>query len=303
MADFMREGHDFQQDMDRLMETAMRIEWASKIVEAGHLQAGVVDKNRPRQLPSIMSKLRSHSLSDAEARYSREAEDIWFSLLARSALDNISYVIKQISPHSVRDSLPSSARFAALQLLSELTPVSATITSLARMDFDKAIGELSGQMDVIGKQFAKSLALLETVNRRLSIGEAETSAFNVLADETLKNAGGGYSLTSAAKKLGVSRQALHKRIQSGTALGMMKANEIVVPSLQFKKDGGAVRIVTGLAPALRVFRAAKAGEWAFLQFLDEIDPNLDIRPIDALKEGKIKEVEHAARAHLGLGEG
>ena len=101
--------------------------------------------------------------------------------------------------------------------------------------------------------------------------------------------------------LGVTRQALHKRIKAGTALGMMDGEELVLPKLQFVSSGEKVRLVKGLGEVISLFE--RSGGWSALQFLVEKDPNLAAAPIEALNAGKVEAVVAAARAYLSLDEG
>ncbi|MBR0668512.1 hypothetical protein GXW71_29435 [Roseomonas hellenica] len=102
--------------------------------------------------------------------------------------------------------------------------------------------------------------------------------------------------------MGVSRQALHKRIASGGALGMMSGSEIVVPRAQFAESAGRLSILPGINKVVKLFKEAQAGAWAALQFLLDPDPNLNRAPIEALKAGEVTETVLAARAHLGMDE-
>ncbi len=112
------------------------------------------------------------------------------------------------------------------------------------------------------------------------------------------------SLTEAAKALGVTRQALHKRIHANGALGMMLGGRIVVPRVQLVEKDGKTVVLEGIEKVARAFAEAEAGAWGALQFLVEPNPNLNgTRPMDALREKRIREVEQAARGYLGLDEG
>jgi hypothetical protein len=101
----------------------------------------------------------------------------------------------------------------------------------------------------------------------------------------------------------VTRQNLHKRIHTGSALGMLLDNRIVVPKLQLVVGDGRTTIVGGIERVVRPFLDAKAGAWSALQFLLDPDPNLGRPPIDALRAGEVVGAEHAARTYLGLDDG
>lgn len=128
--------------------------------------------------------------------------------------------------------------------------------------------------------------------------------FRSVCDALLECAGGALSLVSAAARLHVSREALHRRILNGGVLGMMHGGELVLPALQFTEDGqGLTTIVPGIAEVTRLFQEAKAGPWMALQFLVDHDPNLRTTPIEALRTDRRRAVIEAARAHLHLDEG
>jgi hypothetical protein len=70
------------------------------------------------------------------------------------------------------------------------------------------------------------LVFVHSELRDVTPQESEGAAsFDVISDEVLQESGGGISLTEAAEKLGISRQALHKNIKSGRALGLMKKRQ------------------------------------------------------------------------------
>ena len=162
-----------------------------------------------------------------------------------------------------------------------------------------------------GGRFARaSRALAASLVGRLEAGaggrsspEPAAAGFAAAREALLAAAGGALSLTEAAKALGVTRQNLHKRIHTGSALGMLLEDRIVVPKLQLVGGDGRTAIVPGIERVMRPFLEAKAGAWSALQFLLDPDPNLGRPPIEALRAGEIAGAEHAARAYLGLDDG
>lgn len=182
--------------------------------------------------------------------------------------------------------------------LCDLTSARSELLVLFHHDRDRASEELAKHLDVATQQFelsAKLLADSETSPR----GDADDERrFAQLRASLLEKAGGGLSLTQGAELLGVSRQALHKRIKAGTALGMFDADEIVLPRLQFVEGGAKATLVPGLSKVVPLF--ADAGGWSALQFLIGPDPNLGVTPIEALRANRPDAVVDAARAYLGL---
>jgi hypothetical protein len=211
--------------------------------------------------------------------------------------------------HEVRNALvhrweptPRAERLAidAFVVLSDLTTAGHQLLVLCRQDRIRAFAELAKHLDLATRQFELSADLLTEVDRGQSADRAETGRFAELRASLLQKAGGGLSLTDAAGALGISRQALHKRIKAGTVLGMMDGAELVLPRAQWTELDGRLTLIPGLSDVLKLF--ATAGGWSALQFLVEPDPNLAIPPITALAEGRQAEVVAAAQAYLSADE-
>ena len=168
-----------------------------------------------------------------------------------------------------------------------------------------AVKELAKHLDLVRQQFEATAALEDTLaDAEAPEGDLPHSgaSFEGINEALLERAGGSVSLTQATKLLGVSRQALHKRIAAGTALGMMIGKEIAVPKLQFSEKGGRREILPGVGTVTKLFKDSEAGPWMALQFLADPDPNLGKSPIEALRAGDERLVEQAARAYLQLDE-
>ena len=188
----------------------------------------------------------------------------------------------------------------AFRTLCDLTPARSELLILFQQDRNRASTELAKHLELATQQFELSANLLAEVEAPLAVESSEEQRFRELRLGLLERAGGGVSLTDGAELLGISRQALHKRIKSGTALGMMNGEELVLPRLQFVKGGGKVELTKGLSEVIGLF--TRAGGWSALQFLVGNDPNLGVQPIVALNDGKVEGVVRAARAYLGLDE-
>jgi hypothetical protein len=198
---------------------------------------------------------------------------------------------------------PRAERLAvdAFVLLSELTPAGNELLRLYQTDRRKAFSELAKHLDLITHEFELSAKLLAEVEATDDLSQdSEEQRFAELRESLLEKAGGGLSLTQAADLLGVSRQALHKRIKAGSALGMMHGAELVLPRVQFVEREGNFEFVSGLSEVLKLFGVA--GGWSALQFLVDADPNLAETPIQALATGRIDDVVNAARAYLDANE-
>ena len=189
----------------------------------------------------------------------------------------------------------------AFVTLCDLTPAGQELLILFQSDRPKAFQELAKHLDVATQQFELSANLLADVEPAAAPESANEQRFESLKATLLERAGGGISLSEGATLLGVSRQALHKRIKTGSALGMMDGDQIVLPRLQWVGAGHKIEFVPGLAAVVKLFE--RAGGWSALQFLLDPDPNLGQPPIDALRAGKVEAAVAAARAYLSLEEG
>jgi len=231
----------------------------------------------------------------------------WYADLTNDVLSRLSQVRHAVAhgwaPSPEADSLATEA----VALLAELTPVPSQIVALYRSHRAEGLAELARHLEIVDRQYALAASLIG----RLEAGEgghaspelSASAGFAAAREALLAAAGGAASLTEAAHALGVSRQNLHKRIHTGSALGMLLDNRIVVPKLQLVVTDGRTTIVGGIERVVRPFLEAKAGAWSALQFLLDPDPNLSRPPIDALRAGDVVGAEHAARVYLGLDEG
>lgn len=225
-----------------------------------------------------------------------KAAEFWPKTLLHQSAQRAKHVIAALDAYPA--SAPPEAAFAAFGLLSALTSAEDDLHKLHLHDPKKALRTLDEMLVHYGKDLITQTALAEMVE---SLAPAADVSFEKDAAQLLKASGGAYSLTEAAGKLDISRQALHKRLSKGTALGMMLKGEIAVPKLQFTPNNPA-KIIAGVDRVTSLFKAAHAGAWATLQFLTEHDPNLNTSPIAALRSGRVAEVEQAAKAYLNLDE-
>lgn len=193
--------------------------------------------------------------------------------------------------------------YAAFFNLCEVVPEAAhSLKPLFQADREEAIRELVGRLDARAGLIRESLELSFRVSETLAerSTEADAARLQAVQVEILRHAGESLSLTDAATALGVTRQAVHKRIGKGSALGVMLGNEIVVPSIQFVERDGGLEIVPGLREVMDVFTGASTGHWTALQYLVERDPMLAGVPFDLLLQGEVDRVVQAARAYLGV---
>src|SRR5665213_662600 len=233
----------------------------------------------------------------------RHARSTWYHSIIHNALD-CSNQLRHALIHRWTPT-PRAERMAidAFVVLSDLTPARTELLRLCRYDRTRAFSELAKHIDLATNQFRLSANLLAEVEGATRTPElSPEERFSAISRAVLQRAGSGLSLTEAAKLLGVSRQALHKRVKLGTALGLMDGSELTLPKFQFVDEGKHKKVVEGLGPVIKLFDTAKAGRWSALQFLVERDPNLGGVPGQALKDGRVREVFDAAIAYLDASE-
>lgn len=196
-----------------------------------------------------------------------------------------------------------SLTYHAFRMLSEMTPAESQLCDLFVKDRPRAFHELTRHLDLVADQLKAAIELAGDLETVASDDASEDELrLEALQTELLGKAGKSLSLTEASRRLEVSRQALHKRIGLGTALGLMRGSELVVPEAQFVTENGKVKIVDGLGAVVREFDDSGAGRWSALQFLIEVDPTLRRAPLEALKAGGQDAAVRAARAYLGRDE-
>lgn len=238
---------------------------------------------------------------------------VWFESVVWSSRQRLVEVKAALEAFG-RVGRPGEAEARVVRYLADLTPLRVQLVRLSRKDLRRAMEETTRQLDALDVHLASAAALLgepglagaadEQAGEAAGGGSADdAAAFERITADLLDRAGGGMSLREAADALRVSKQALHKRIHAGTALGMMRGREIVVPRIQFADEGGGLGVLPGMPELLAAFREAGERGWGILQFFVDQDPNLGRPPIDALRDGQVRAVVQAARAHLGLDEG
>jgi len=180
-------------------------------------------------------------------------------------------------------------------ILSDLTPKGHALRAIAKKDLKQAFSVLIAQLQPVCQHYIREATAVD-----IQPAKPTASREQQVKAKILKQAGKAVGLKEAAREIGMTRQALHKRIHAGKALGMMKDDRIIVPTIQFVRKGDKKIIIPGLETVTKLFHDSKAGPWSALEFLIGVDPNLEAKPIAALKAGRLKQVEHAARAYLDM---
>lgn len=259
-----------------------RIDQAAILLSAAFAEAEVIDFRPPVRRPprTKVSHLWYRTLVDACVHRSLEV---------RNAL------VHDWTPSGRAEQLWDNAFLT----LSDLTSAGQELRLLCLTDRARASSRLASYLELATQEFELSASLLAEVDAP----PARTSndeRFAALRERLLNCAGGGVSLTEGSRLLGVSRQALHKRIRAGTALGMMDDGEIIMPRVQWVPGDDKPAFLPGLSKLVKLF--GPAGGWSALQFLVESDPNLGKPPIESLRAGEVQAAVNAARAYLGLDE-
>jgi DNA-directed RNA polymerase specialized sigma24 family protein len=186
--------------------------------------------------------------------------------------------------------------------LCELTPADNQLKQLYELDRFKASHELVRHVDAHAKQLVLATELSQKLRREGEEADPSSARREAIQQALLDKAGDQLTLSEAAERLGISRQAMHKKIKSGAILGLMVGQTFVVPGIQLVKTKTGVAVIPHLRKVLSLF--VDAGNWSALQYLVEPDPALGgALPIERLAAGDSPTVIAAATAYLGLDEG
>jgi hypothetical protein len=229
----------------------------------------------------------------------------WFAALAGATISRFAVLRRALMVDWTPPAELEPLTYWAFHSLCDLTPVAGhSLKILFRQERGSAIKNLVIQLDIVAKQLEDAAVLADDVEALVADTSVAEDATRLAAnqDAVLSRAGEALTLTQAAKRLGMTRQNLHKRIGTGSALGVMRGKELIIPSVQIMEVNGAMQIVPDLRQVISLFEEAQAGIWAALQFLTETDPMLAAVPIERLKAGDVEMVVAAARANLGLDE-
>jgi hypothetical protein len=224
------------------------------------------------------------------------AGDHWKNSILNSAFQRLSEILIVLDDADYQKARSEPIDLAAFDTLAGITTTHRELLDLRQQDPMEALRELVKQLQITRQQIAATAVLKSKVANHANSSHASERA----RIELLEKAGGAIGLTEAAGRLKISRQALHKKVYAGNALGMMQDDKIILPKLQFVTEGGETKILSGIDRVAKDFNESKAGPFSALQFLIEVDPNLGARPIDVLTTGDVDAVHHAAQAYLSM---
>jgi hypothetical protein len=137
--------------------------------------------------------------------------------------------------------------------------------------------------------------LEEVVEEKIAQKFATDNAFalahlrgNIAKMELLAKAGSMLTAAEAAEALNVSRQAVHKRIQSGSLFGIMYKGESRIPAWQIREG----EVVPGIA---KVLKNLDTTDWGKMLFLHSENMQLAGRkPMDVILKGDADSVAEVA---------
>lgn len=236
----------------------------------------------------------------------RRSPKSWYSALARQCFSRWKSTRELlVTDWSILNTVEPLYR-TAFWSLCELTPADSQLKSLFEVDRFRACRELVRHVDAYADQLALATDLAEAMaeGESAAVRNEDDARRDAIQTALLERAGERLTLTEAAERLGISRQALHKKIKSDAALGLMIGETFVLPSAQFVVDDSGTRVVAHLKDVLKLFSKSGAGGWSALQYLIEPDPALGgAIPLDLLKAGETAKVVAGAQGYLGLDEG
>ncbi len=154
----------------------------------------------------------------------------------------------------------------------------ATLARLVRVAFGLSFGSKASRRDKV------ALALARGLEARQQLADAE---------------GGSLSSEETARLLNISKTAVLKRLESGRLVAWReeRLQAARFPRWQFDKNG---QVLAGLEEVLEILnRDDRLDPWAKVLFFLQTRESLGgKRPLDLLREGKLKNVRPAAEAYV-----
>lgn len=270
-------------DIQHVMRLTTHVDRAALLLGLAFAQGGVADFRPPKRKGPTTSEHTSAG---------------WYAAIVNATLGRLQDVREALG-HKWSPSVEVAPLVqAAFLLLADLTPARPQLQQLARTDRQRAFDLLRTHLDLLREQFLLTVQLVADIEARPAPASPDIARFEKVRDDLLAKAGELLTLTEAADRLNVSRQALHQRIQKGTAIGIMRGRDLVVPAIQFVSTRDGEVIVPRLQDAVQPFLKAERGALTALQFLLRVDPNLGVTPLEALKANRPEDAHRAALAYL-----
>jgi hypothetical protein len=135
------------------------------------------------------------------------------------------------------------------------------------------------------------------VSREQKLARAQVRGLEA-RQQLVEAEGGSWSSEEVARLLHISKTAVLKRLTSGRLLAWReeRLQAARFPRWQFDEHG---QVLDGLEDVLRILNQdARLDAWGKMLFFLQEKPSLDgRRPVDLLRQGKLKEVRLAAQAY------
>ncbi len=172
----------------------------------------------------------------------------------------------------------------ALDALADLAP------QVSEEAVDRIVGARSGAK--VLAQLLEAAPALEDLTRDDPLAAARLRGLRARQD-LLASEGGTWTAERAAAHLGLSRQQVDNRRRAGRLIGLDTGRRgFAYPVWQFGERG----ILEGLEPVLGAMTVLDP--WGQAIFFLSGDPRLGgERPLDALRRGRVEEVQRAARGY------
>jgi hypothetical protein len=179
-----------------------------------------------------------------------------------------------------------------MKLCSNEQAVVDELAGVIRRHQDQAPGKLA---ELVGIAFELTLGAGES--RQDKLARAQVRGLGV-RQQMAEAEGGSWSSEDVARLLEISKTAVLKRLAAGRLLAWReeRLQAARFPRWQFDEHG---QVMKGLEEALeRLNRDERLDAWGKMLFFLQEKPSLgDGRPIDLLRQGKVKEVLLAAEAY------
>jgi len=196
--------------------------------------------------------------------------------------------LKQLaSPQNTpSDSLKNTASAFAERVMRVIAKRSQDIGQEALL---KALSQDSDEDALL--EFTRAIVLEKTVVDTSPLLAAKYRGI-VMKSRLIKESGGALNATKAAQILGISRQAVEKRISKGQLLAVKIDGVRMLPAFQFQDTD----VISGWQKVLEAFTIDDA--WMQVSFMLSQNPGLQgKRPVDVLKDGDKESVIRTARAY------
>src|SRR5262249_32179353 len=135
----------------------------------------------------------------------------WKAEILRSVSERLSEIVTVLVDAEMQKPRSASIDLEAFDTLASLTLAPDELHILHQQDKAEALRELVKQLEIAWERVAATATLVSKVESAAPSMEASDNVLTVL----LEKAGGTLGLTEASERMGISRQALHKKVYAG----------------------------------------------------------------------------------------